>query len=389
MRTHPPRCVGEKLSKKDYYEILGVPRDASESEIKKKYRKLAREYHPDLNPESKEESEERFKEISEAYEVLMDKDKRARYDRFGHEGVFNQGAGGFQWSDFTHYEDISDIFGDLGGSIFDMFFGGGGRRRQRSNKGTDLRFDITISLKDAFHGIERVLSINKKVECPECGGSGAKKGTSPKTCSKCNGSGQVQIVRTTPFGRFATVTTCDKCYGRGVIIETPCPNCRGVGSVSGNKKIKVKIPAGIDDGSHIRISGEGNPNTTNGPPGDLYVVVHVEKDPKFYREDTELLYELSISYPQAALGDEVDVETIDGKVKMKIPPGTQHGKIFRLRGKGMPNLRTGRRGDQHVKVSIDVPKSLTDEQKSLIRKLGKSFGHKPTEQKKSFLDNFR
>jgi len=377
------------LSKRDYYEVLGVPKDASEDEIKKKYRKLARKHHPDLNPDNKEEAEEKFKEVSEAYEVLMDKDKRARYDRFGHEGVFNQGGGGFQWSDFTHYEDISDIFGDLGGSIFDMFFGGGGRSRQRSNKGADLRYDISISLKDAFKGLEKVLSLNKNIECSECGGSGAKKGTSPTTCPKCKGSGQVQVVRSTPFGRFASVSLCDRCHGRGSIIEDPCPKCRGNGHVPGNKKIKVKVPAGIEDGSHIRITGEGNPSSSGGQPGDLYVVVHVETDPKFKRDGTELLYELDISYPQATLGDEVDVETIDGKVKMKIPPGTQHGKIFRLRGKGMPGLRSGRRGDQHVRVSIDVPLTLTNEQKELITKLGKTLGHKPKEQKKSFFDNFR
>ena len=378
------------MSKKDYYESLGVSRDASDDEIKKNYRKLARKYHPDLNQDNKEEAEEKFKEISEAYEVLMDKDKRARYDQYGHEGVFNQGAGGFQWSDFTHYQDINDIFGDLGGSIFDMFFGGGGnRRRSASNRGADLRYDITVELKDAFKGIEKVISLDKKMSCPECKGSGAKKGTSPKTCSKCNGSGQVQTVRSTPFGRFATVTTCDLCRGKGVTVDDPCPKCRGGGIVSGNKKLKVKIPAGIDDGSHIRITSEGNPSTTRGPPGDLYVVVHVRTDPRFYREDTELLYEMPISYPQAALGDEVTVETIDGKVKMKIPPGTQHGKVFRLRGKGMPSIRSGRRGDQHVKVSIEVPRSLSKEQTQLIEKLGKSFGHVPKKQKKGFFDGLR
>ncbi|HPR42063.1 MAG TPA: DnaJ C-terminal domain-containing protein, partial [Candidatus Methanofastidiosa archaeon] len=255
--------------------------------------------------------------------------------------------------------------------------------------GADLRYDITVSLKDAFNGLEKVLSINKMVECPDCGGSGARKGTSPIVCKRCNGTGQMQVVRSTPFGRFATVSTCDQCHGRGKVIEDPCPTCRGSGAVSGNKKIKVKVPAGIDDGSHIRINGEGNPSTRGGQPGDLYVVVHVEKDPRFLRDGTELLLELGISFPQAALGDEVDVETIDGKVKMKIPPGTQHGKVFRLRGKGMPNMRTGRRGDQHVRVSIDVPTSLTDDQKALIKKLGKSFGHSPKEQKKSFFDSFR
>lgn len=378
------------MSKKDYYESLGVSRDASDDEIKKKYRKLARKYHPDLNQDNKEEAEEKFKEISEAYEVLMDKDKRARYDQYGHEGVFNQGAGGFQWSDFTHYQDINDIFGDLGGSIFDMFFGGGGnRRRSASNKGADLRYDITIDLKDAFKGIEKVISLDKKMGCPECNGSGAKKGTSPKTCPKCNGSGQVQVVRSTPFGRFATVTTCDLCRGKGTTVEDPCPKCRGSGIVSGNKKLKVKIPAGIDDGSHIRITSEGNPSTTRGPPGDLYVVVHVKADPRFYREDTELLYEMPISFPQAALGDEVTVETIDGKVKMKIPPGTQHGKVFRLRGKGMPSVRSGRRGDQHVKISIEIPRSLSKEQSQLIEKLGKSFGHVPKKQKKGIFDSLR
>ncbi|MBN1786448.1 MAG: molecular chaperone DnaJ [Candidatus Methanofastidiosa archaeon] len=377
------------MSKRDYYDVLGVPKDASEEEIKKNYRKLAREHHPDMNPDKKAEAEEKFKELSEAYEVLMDKDKRARYDRFGHEGVFNQGAGGFQWSDFTHYQDLNDIFGDLGGSIFDMFFGGGGRRRRTSNKGADLRFDIKVTLEDAFNGLEKVVSINKNISCEDCGGSGAKKGTSPKRCPRCNGSGQVQTVRSTPFGRFASVSTCDMCKGRGSVIDDPCPRCRGSGSIPGNRKIKVKVPAGIDNDSHIRINGEGNPSTTGGPPGDLYVVVHVEEDPRFYREDTELLYDLPITFPQAVLGDEVEVETIDGKVKMKIPPGTEHGKVLRLKGKGMPNLRTGRRGDQHVRISIDIPTSLNKEQKNLVEKLGKSFGHIPKEQKKSFFGAFR
>lgn len=376
------------MTKRDYYEILGVAKDATDANIKKAYRELARKHHPDLNPDTKSDAEEKFKEVSEAYEVLMDKDKRARYDQFGHSGVFNQGAGGFQWSDFTHYQDVEDIFGDFGGSIFNMFFGGNRRsRRTGPKKGNDLRYDITISLKNAFDSIERTINMEKMVICPECKGSRSKGGSAPSTCHTCNGSGQVQKVRATPFGQFATITTCDSCHGAGQIINDPCLKCRGKGSVRGKKKIKVKIPAGIEDGSHIRIPGEGNPSTTGGPSGDLYIVVHIKNDPHFYREGTELLYDQIISFPQATLGDTIKVDTIDGKVQMKIPAGTGHGKVLRLKGKGMPDLRTGRRGDQHVRIFIDIPKSLSEEQKDLIRKLGDSFGKTPAEEKKGFFKN--
>ena len=379
--------------KQDYYELLGVDRGASEDEIKKAYRKLARKYHPDLNPENKDEAEAKFKDVSEAYEVLMDKDKRARYDQFGHAGV-NQNGGGFQWSDFTHYSDIEDIFGGLGGSIFDMFFGGGRASRRRGpQKGGDLRYDMTISLSNAFSGLEKALTLEKNIVCDECNGSRAKKGTSPRTCPQCHGSGQMQSVRNTPFGQFASVTACNMCGGTGQFIDEPCPACRGKGSVRGKRKIAVKIPAGIDDGAHIRVAGAGNPSSSGGPPGDLYVVVHVEQDPRFYREGTEIVAEQNITFPQAALGDEVMVETIDGKVKMKIPPGTQHGAVLRLKGKGMPDMRTGRRGDQHVRILISVPTKLNDEQRTLIEKLGKSFGNnvssggKPKKKKKGIFES--
>ncbi len=360
--------------KQDYYELLGVGRSASDDEIKKAYRTLARKYHPDLNPENKEEAEEKFKNVSEAYEILMDKDKRARYDQFGHEGV-NQNGSGFQWSDFTHYSDIEDIFGGLGGSIFDMFFGGGRSSRRRGpQKGSDLRYDMSLSLVDAFKGMGKTLTLEKSIICDECGGTRAKKGTSPRTCPQCHGTGQVQAVRNTPFGQFASVAACNMCYGSGQFIDEPCPKCRGKGSVRGKRKISVKIPAGIDDGSHIRVGGEGNPSASGGPPGDLYVVVHVEQDARFYREGTEIVVDQQISFPQAALGDEVMVETIDGKVKMKIPAGTQHGAVLRLKGKGMPDMRTGRRGDQHVRVLLSIPKKLTNEQRSLIEQLATAFG---------------
>ncbi|MHC1605460.1 MAG: molecular chaperone DnaJ [Candidatus Methanofastidiosia archaeon] len=374
------------MDKRDYYEILGIGKDASEEEIKKAYRKLARKYHPDVNPDNKTESEEKFKEVSEAYEVLVDKEKRERYDRYGHSGVFEQG-GGFQWSDFTHFQDIEDIFRDspFGSSIFEMFFGGRSRRRG-PRRGNDLRYDITISLQDAFKGYDKTVSINKRIVCPECNGAKSRKGTKPVTCPKCRGNGQVKIVRNTVFGQFASVATCDKCHGTGQFISDPCPRCRGNGSVMGKKKIKLKIPAGIEDNSHLRIRGEGEPSPNNGPPGDLFVVVHIKPDSKFYRDGTELHYEQQISFPQAALGDEIMVETIDGKVKMTIPPGTQHGNVFRLRGKGMPDARSGRRGNEHVKINVQIPEKLTDEQKKLIRKLGKSFGLDISE-KKGFFKN--
>ena len=363
--------MGEHVSEQDYYDTLGVSRDASEDEIRKAYRKLARKYHPDVNPDNKEESEEKFKEISEAYEVLMDKEKRARYDQYGKEGVFNGGSGGFQWSDFTHYQDIEDIFGDLGGSIFDMFFGGGRRSRRGPQRGSDLRYDISITLHDAFEGMEKTLTLEKMVECPECEGTRSASGSEPETCSKCNGRGQVQAVRNTPFGQFATVMACDACHGTGRIVNDPCSRCRGTGSVRGKKSLKVRIPSGIENGSHIRLAGEGNPSTTGGPPGDLYVVVHVEQDKRFAREGTELLSEETITFPQAALGDEITVETIDGRVKMTVPKGTQHGKMLRLKGKGMPRLRSGGQGNLVVEVKVDVPRKLSARERELVEQLAR------------------
>jgi molecular chaperone DnaJ len=358
-------------SKRDYYEILGVDKSVSQDEIKKTYRKLAKKYHPDMNKDDKEAAEEKFKEVSEAYEVLADPDKRSKYDRFGHAGLDGAfGADGFNWNDFTHYTDISDIFGDLfggGGSIFDAFFGGG--RRQRSTgpmRGSDLRYDVEISLKEAAKGMEMTLDIPHSVRCEECNGSGAEKGTSPKNCDTCHGSGQVKSVRQRGYNQFISIGTCPACNGAGRTIEKKCPKCSGRGAVRKTSKIEVSVPAGAENGTRLRLQGKGEAGLRGGPSGDLFVVVHVKPDRRFIREGAHLLTEMDVSFAQAALGDDIEVPTLDGKASMKIPPGSQPGTVFRLKGKGMPSLYGRRQGDLHVKVNVIVPDKLNAEQKRLL-----------------------
>jgi len=356
------------VAKRDYYEILGVDKNASAEEIKKAYRKLAMQYHPDKNPENKKEAEERFKEISEAYEVLSDPNKRGQYDRFGHEGMSDIfGRGGFTWSDFTHYSDIEDIFGSFFGTspfggLFEELFGG--RTRHRPSRGTDLRYDLEIDLKEAAFGCEKKIEVPRQEACSVCGGSGNKPGTSKKTCSACGGSGQVRYSQ----GFFSIARTCERCRGEGAVIETPCSGCQGRGLIQKTRTIQVKIPAGVENGSRLRVTGEGGTASYGGRPGDLYVVIFIKPDERFVREGNDILSELPISFSQAALGAEVEVETLDdSKIKMKIPPGTQTHKIFRLRGRGIVNLHGYGRGDHLVRVIVQTPTHLSEKEKELLR----------------------
>jgi|Deesub1362A_J573_1020465.scaffolds.fasta_scaffold00131_76 molecular chaperone DnaJ len=357
-------------AKKDYYEILGVPRNASKEEIKKAYRRLALKYHPDRNKSP--DAEEKFKEISEAYGVLSDDAKRAQYDRWGHAGI----EGRYTAEDIFRSINFDDIFGDLGfdfgfDSIFDMFFGRRRSQRTGPRKGADLRTDIEITLEEAYRGVETTVTYPRLEKCGECNGSGAEPGTSPITCPNCGGSGQTSYTKRTPFGHFTSVSTCGRCGGKGTIIEKPCRECKGSGVVQRKRKVLVKIPPGVDEGSRLRIPGEGEVGENGGPPGDLYVVVHIKPHKFFIREGDDILCEIPITFSQAALGTTIEVPTLDGKAKLKIPSGTQSGTIFRLRGKGMPSLKGYGRGDQHVRVIVKTPTKLTRKQRELFEELAK------------------
>lgn len=355
---------GVLMAKQDYYELLGVSRNASADEIKKAYRKLARKYHPDANPDEPN-AEAKFKEVSEAYMVLSDPEKRANYDRFGHAGADGQGFGGFEG------------FGDFGGfgDIFDMFFGGAGRRSSHGpEKGADLRTELELTLQEAAFGLEREIKIARTETCSTCGGSGAAPGSKPVTCSACRGVGQVQYAQNTPFGRIVQSRTCDRCQGKGKIIEKPCPTCRGTGQNRRMRTINVKVPAGVDNGSRLRVSEEGEVGTRGGPRGDLYVYIHVKPHKIFNREGDDLICEVPISFVQAALGDELEVPTLEGNATLKLPEGTQTGTIFRMRGKGMPNVSGFGRGDQLVLIKVATPTKLTDKQKALLQEFAKLGG---------------
>lgn len=370
------------MSKRDYYEVLGINREASETEIKKAYRRLARKYHPDVNP-GDQEAEAKFKEVSEAYEVLSNPEKRQRYDQFGHAGVNDQGGfgggfGGFDGADFGGF-----------GDIFDMFFGGGGRRRNGPMKGADLKYNLDITFEEAAFGAEKDFAVTKNETCSRCDGSGAAPGSSVRTCEACNGSGQVQYAQNTPFGRFVQTKTCEHCHGKGKVIEKPCSSCRGSGIVKKQKKINVRIPAGVDTGSRLRVSGEGEPGIKGGPPGDLFVYIRVKPHKIFVREGNDVICDIPISYPQAALGDEIEVPTLDGKVKLKVPEGTQSGTYFRLRGKGIPDLHGYGRGDQHVRVVVSIPTKLSEEQKDLLRKFAATLGNQPQGVEKGFFEKVK
>jgi molecular chaperone DnaJ len=344
------------MDKQDYYELLDVPRDASDRDIKKAYRRLAMKYHPDRNPDDKD-AELKFKEINEAYEVLSDAQKKAAYDQFGHAGVNGQGGmggGGFEGG-------FGDIFGDVFGDIFGG--GGGGRRRSSVRRGADLRYNLDLSLEEAVRGCEKTLKVPTYVSCETCDGSGAKPGTSAKTCGTCGGAGQVRMQQ----GFFAVQQTCPSCRGEGKVISDPCGTCHGQGRTQKTKTLQVKIPAGVDTGDRIRLGGEGEAGAHGGPSGDLYVQVSVKDHPIFERDGAHLYCEVPISIVDAALGGELDVPTLDGRVKLKIPAETQTGKMFRLRGKGIKPVRGGSLGDLMVKVVVETPVSLTARQKELLQ----------------------
>lgn len=363
--------------KRDYYEVLGVGRQASAEELKRAFRKIAMDSHPDRNPDDAVAAS-RFKEASEAYSVLSDPERRRSYDLFGHAAA---GAGG-------PAVDFSDMpFAD----IFDTFFGGGfgGRaRRERSNRGEDLRYDLTISFEESFTGVEKQIDVGRLATCDHCAGSGAEPGTGQETCPTCGGAGQVRRAAQSFFGQVVTTTTCPTCAGAGRILKHPCAECRGQGRVHRPKRMSVKIPAGVDTGSQIRISGEGEAGLRGGPPGDLYVALRVKTHPQLARHDQDILYELRVNIVQAALGDRIEIPTIEGLVEITIPAGTQHGQSFRLAGRGMPDVRGGRRGDQYVVVQLVVPKDLNPEQKALLRKVGGLTG-KPEKVAKGFFDRLR
>ncbi|MDA8227053.1 MAG: molecular chaperone DnaJ [Desulfitobacterium hafniense] len=369
--------------KKDYYEVLGVSRTATEAELKQAYRKLARQYHPDVNPGNKE-AEEKFKEVTEAYNVLSDPDKKARYDQFGHAGVDPNQAGGFGGG-FGG--------GDFGGfgDIFDMFFGGGmgGQRRNGPQRGADLRYDMTVSFEEAAFGIEKEIEIPRHENCPDCQGSGAAAGTHPTTCPECGGSGQVKATQRTPFGHIQTARTCPKCQGEGRIISSPCRTCNGQGKLRKNTTLKVTIPAGSEEGLNLRFSGHGEAGLRGGPYGDLYVVLHVKAHKFFEREGNDVYCEIPVTFVQAALGAEIDVPTLEGTVKMKVPEGTQTSTVFRLRGHGIPHRRGSGRGDQHVRVIVTTPTKLTDKQKDLLREFGEVTPESQQMGKKSLFDKFK
>ncbi len=373
------------MAKRDYYEILGLQRNASVDDIKKTYRKLAMQFHPDRNPGNKE-SEEKFKEATEAYEVLSDPDKRARYDRFGHEGV-RQGTDFHDWTN-TNSNDIFTVFNDIfaggfGGSIFDDFFGGGTRTRSRGNsyaggeRGNDLKISVKLSLEEISNGVEKKIKLKRQEKCQTCGGSGAKGGSGTTTCPTCSGSGEIRRATRTMFGQFINVTQCTNCGGTGRIIKDPCPACSGAGIVNGDPTIKVKIPAGVSEGNYLTLRGEGNAGRRGGPSGDLIVMIEESQHQHFKRDGDDVVFELDLSFPEAALGSEVEVPTLSGRAKLKIEPGVQSGKILRMREKGLPHLNGYGRGDQLVSINVFTPTKLSQKDKDLLKELGHSTNLKP------------
>jgi len=362
-------------TKRDYYEVLGLAKSATTDEVKRAYRQLAMKYHPDRNPDNSKESEEKFKEVSEAYEILSDDKKRSAYDQFGHEGLKGAfGGGGFSWQDFTHFDDLEDILGG-GGGLGDLFsaFGLGGVFGGRSAKngprrGADLEYPLTITLEEAAFGVEKTIAIHRREECKECKGSGAKAGTSKIKCDACGGAGQVRYSQ----GFFSMSSPCVKCRGTGDIIKERCPGCGGEGRQQKEKKIEVKIPAGIPSGTHLRLNGEGEAGTKSGPPGNLYVLITVKEHAVFVRHGDDIVCETPISFTTTALGGEIKVPTLHGEVKMKIPAGTQSGSVFRLKGKGIAHLNAFGKGDQHVRVQVKTPIKLNSEQKKILQEFSKT-----------------
>jgi molecular chaperone DnaJ len=368
------------LAKQDYYDVLGVPRGASDDDIKKAYRKLARELHPDVNQEPG--AEEKFKTINEAYSVLGDPERRAQYDQFGHAAFDNAGAGGFGgFGGFGDFGDLGDLFGDI--------FGFGGRQTNRPQRGADLRYEMTIEFEEAAFGVEREFSIPRTEICDHCHGNKAEPGTPITTCPECNGSGQIRYVQQTPLGQFASTRTCPRCSGEGKTFEKACTVCQGVGTQRKTSTVNVKIPAGVDDGQMLRLAGRGEAGYRGGPPGDLLISIRVRPHEVFRREGRNVLCEVPISFVQATLGDEIDVPTLDGVVKMRIPEGTQSGKVLRLRNKGIQDVRGHGRGDQLVQVKVITPQKLTAKQKELLREFAKAGGGDLPEEAKGFFGRMK
>ena len=377
--------------KRDYYEVLGVSKGASDDEIKKAYRKLAKKYHPDVNP-GDQAAEAKFKEVNEAYSILSDKEKRARYDQFGHAGVDpNYGAGGpgggfgFDMGDI----DLGDIFGSFFGGGFGGFGGSSSARRNGPQKGESLRANLTITFEEAAFGCEKEVSVDRMEQCGTCHGNGCAAGTTPEVCPDCHGTGQVQVRRQTPMGVFATSSPCGRCGGKGKIIHQPCPDCRGSGAVRRRKTIQVSIPAGIDNGQTISVRGQGSAGKNGGPAGDLLVTITVRPHELFRREGTSVLCDAPITFAQAVLGAELEIPTIDGKVKYDLPEGTQSGTTFRLKGKGIPAINGRGRGDQYVTVYIETPRNLNREQKEALKKFAESVGDNNYEERRKFFRKFK
>lgn len=368
------------MAKRDYYEVLGVPRGAGADEIKSAFRNLARQYHPDVN--KSEDAEERFKEMNEAYAVLSDPEKRAAYDRYGHAGL--NGMGGMP--DFSTM-DFSDIFEELFG--FGMGMGGNRRSRNAPRRGADLNYAVALSFEESVFGIDKEIEISRDEVCSHCRGKGAEPGTTPLRCNACGGRGEVRQVRQTILGSMVQVTTCPTCNGAGEIIETPCKTCRGRGLERKSIKKSVSIPAGIDNGQQIRLAGEGQPGVFGGPNGNLYLEVQVKPHKFFHRKQDDIWLNLNINIAQAALGADIEVPTIDGNAKLNVPAGTQPGKVFTLRGKGVPHLRSNGRGDQQVMVNVDVPTRLSPEQRVLFEQLAETLGSEVKPEEKSFIDRLK
>ncbi|MBA3828392.1 MAG: molecular chaperone DnaJ [Taibaiella sp.] len=365
------------MSKRDYYEVLGVTRSSSADEIKKSYRKIALQFHPDRNPGDKQ-AEENFKEAAEAYDILSSADKRAQYDRFGHAGMGNSGGhggpGGMRMEDI--FQNFGDVFGD---DMFGSFFGGGrqGGGRRQGTRGANLRVKLKMDFADIANGANKKIKVKKHVPCQPCGGSGAKDKGSIQTCGTCGGSGQVRRVTNTFLGQMQTVTTCPTCNGEGMSITQKCASCKGEGRVYGEETLSLDIPAGVQDGMQLSMSGRGNAGERGGAPGDLLILVEEEKHPQLRRMDMDVIYQLHVSFPEAVLGTNVEVPTIDGKAKIKVPAGTQSGKIFRLKGKGFPAFQSYEKGDQLVEVNVWSPQTLSNEEKEMMEKLKNSGNFKP------------
>jgi len=365
--------------KRDYYDVLGVSKNATEAELKKAYRTLAKQHHPDVNKDNKE-AESKFKELSEAYGVLSDSEKRQKYDQFGHDaftggGSGGSGFGGFDFSGFGGFEDI-----------FESFMGGGRRQTRKGGpqRGNDLKYAMEITFEEACFGVEKEVQLTRQQNCTTCGGNGAKPGTKPETCKQCGGTGQVRVTQNTPFGQLANVTTCSTCRGEGTFNTSPCSDCSGKGKIPKKSRISLNIPAGIDDGQTISLRGEGEPGVKGGPAGDLYVSIRVKPHAMFKREGYDIVCDFPITFATAALGAEIEIPTIDGNVKHIIPEATQTGAVFKLKGKGIRHLRSSSRGDHYLRVNVEVPQKLNKKQKDLLRQFAESTGDEVNEQKKGF-----